>query len=139
MSVIDRLQNVFNQLNANNLHLLKEIYADNASFEDPAHRIYGINNLTNYFSNLYSNIGSCKFIFNSTTVADKTAFLEWNMHLTHPKLNKGKVVIVSGISKIIFDEKIVYHRDYFDLGEMLYEQLPYLGAIIKQIKKRLGQ
>ncbi len=84
MSIIEKLQSVVNQLDANNLHLLQEIYSDNVVFE-------------------------------------------------------GKNIIISVISKIVFEEKIVYHHDYFDLDKMLYEQLPYLGPIIKLIKKRLGQ
>ncbi|HGP4674712.1 TPA: nuclear transport factor 2 family protein, partial [Vibrio cholerae O1] len=35
--------------------------------------------------------------------------------------------------------KVTYHRDYFDMGEMLYEQLPVLGQVIRAIKRRLGQ
>ena len=35
--------------------------------------------------------------------------------------------------------KIYYHRDYFDMGAMVYEQLPLLGRIVRKIKQRLGQ
>jgi hypothetical protein len=35
--------------------------------------------------------------------------------------------------------KIYYHRDYFDMGAMLYEHLPLLGRIIQRLKHRLGQ
>ena len=41
---------------------------------------------------------------------------------------------------IEFDEagKVCQHRDYFDLGAMLYEQLPLLGPVVRTIKMRLG-
>lgn len=139
MLIIEKLQDLFNQLDGNNLYLLKDIYSDDMLFEDPSHKIYGLADFIDYCSNLYSNVTSCKFVFNSTTIKDKTAFLEWNMLLAHPRLNKGNKIIVSGISKIIFEEKIIHHRDYFDLGEMLYEHLPCIGSITKLIKKKLGQ
>jgi len=31
------------------------------------------------------------------------------------------------------DGKVISHRDYFDLGEMLYEHIPLLGGVIKSI------
>jgi hypothetical protein len=47
---------------------------------------------------------------------------------------------VDGFSQISFeDNKVKHHRDYFDLGSMLYEQIPVLGLLIKKIKSGLGQ
>ena len=66
-------------------------------------------------------------------------FLTWTMTLEHPKLQKGKTICVNGVSHLKFrDGQVIYHRDYFDLGEMLYENLPLLGSVIKAIKQRLG-
>ena len=31
--------------------------------------------------------------------------------------------------------KIYYHRDYFDMGSLLYEHLPLLGKIIQKLNK----
>jgi hypothetical protein len=33
--------------------------------------------------------------------------------------------------------KICYHRDYYDLGALLYERIPILGSLIRSIKARL--
>jgi limonene-1,2-epoxide hydrolase len=44
---------------------------------------------------------------------------------------------VTGVSEIKFDERITYHRDYFDVGSMFYEQVPILKTIIQALKKRL--
>jgi hypothetical protein len=32
------------------------------------------------------------------------------------------------------DNKVIYHRDYLDLGSMLYEQLPFIGKLISWLK-----
>jgi hypothetical protein len=34
-------------------------------------------------------------------------------------------------------EKIIFHRDYFDAGAMLYEQIPLLGRVIKWVKQKI--
>ena len=49
-------------------------------------------------------------------------------------------VRVEGATRLQFDAwgKVCLHRDYFDLGAMLYEQLPLLGPVVRVIKGRLG-
>ena len=42
------------------------------------------------------------------------------------------------ISHIRFEERINYHRDYYDLGEMLYEHIPLYGWFTRQLKTRLA-
>ena len=66
-------------------------------------------------------------------------FVEWNMTVCHPKLNRAQPIIVPGATlfEINNNNKITYHRDYFDAGIMLYEQIPLLGKIIKWIKRKL--
>ena len=68
---------------------------------------------------------------------DGQAFITWTMSFAHPKLNGHKKITVNGVSEIKFDERITYHRDYFDVGSMFYEQVPILKTIIQALKNRL--
>jgi hypothetical protein len=34
-------------------------------------------------------------------------------------------------------DKVLYQRDYYDAGEMLYEHLPVLGWAVRGVKKRV--
>ena len=112
----------------------------NVVFEDPAHRIEGSDALLEYFVNLFENVEQCEFEIHNQHQSDNTGFIVWTMLLRHPKLNRSKQVQVDGVSQIAFkDAKVSYHRDYFDLGSMLYEQLPVLGAVVKKIKAGLGR
>ena len=67
-------------------------------------------------------------------------WLGWTMTFSHPRLRGGAPVTVEGATRLAFDEegKVCLHRDYFDLGAMLYEQLPLLGAVVRTLKGRLG-
>ena len=57
------------------------------------------------------------------------------MHLQHKKLSANKTILLNGASFIRFDaEKINYHRDYYDLGALIYEQIPLLGAVVKKVR-----
>ena len=130
----------YQQLSKSNLHLLSQIYHNEVLFEDAAHRIEGFDALHKYFEALYENVRRCDFeIFEAQQTGD-TGFLIWKMALEHPKLSKGNAVFVNGVSHLKFDqEKVIYQRDYFDMGEMIYENVPLLGGIIRTIKQRLGQ
>ncbi|TXZ05808.1 nuclear transport factor 2 family protein [Vibrio mimicus] len=137
---VQHVAQFYQALDKSQLHRLVEIYHPNVVFEDAAHRIEGLPALYQYFLNLYENVQACTFTVHEQHSINGGAFLVWTMHLRHPKLAKGEQVDVKGVSHLRFSNgKVVYHRDYFDMGEMLYEQLPLLGQIIRTIKRRLGQ
>ncbi|KFA95994.1 MULTISPECIES: nuclear transport factor 2 family protein [Vibrio] len=137
---IEMVSEVYQKLNKNNLHLLEQIYHKDVVFEDSAHRLEGWDQLSAYFDSLYTNVIKCDFDIRHHQQVEDSGFLTWTMQLQHPKLNGGEAVNVNGVSHIRFSgDRVIYHRDYFDLGEMLYENIPLLGFVIKNIKQRLGK
>jgi ketosteroid isomerase-like protein len=138
---MERFFDVYQHLNSNNLDTLAEIYSDNIVFIDPAHTLNGLAHLREYFEKLYSGLDSIKFDFIDHQQQGDVAYVQWRMDLRHSRLQRGRPVSVEGVSRLEFDtkQKVKLHRDYFDLGEMLYENLPLIGRVILSIKKRLGQ
>jgi limonene-1,2-epoxide hydrolase len=137
---IEMVSEVYQKLNKNNLHLLEQIYHKDVVFEDSAHRLEGWVQLSAYFDSLYTNVIKCDFDIRHHQQVEDSGFLTWTMQLQHPKLNGGEAVNVNGVSHIRFSgDRVIFHRDYFDLGEMLYENIPLLGFVIKNIKQRLGK
>ncbi|CAE6907202.1 nuclear transport factor 2 family protein [Vibrio sp. B1FLJ16] len=131
---------VYQKLDKQNLHLLEEIYHPDVVFEDAAHRLEGRAALYDYFQSLYANVNRCDFMIDEQQQVRDTGFLTWKMELQHPKLQNGAPILVNGASHLKFSQgQVIYHRDYFDLGEMLYENLPLLGSVIRLVKQRLGQ
>lgn len=130
----------YKSLNRDNLDSLGSIYTDDIIFTDPVHRIAGLNNLISYFTTLYSNAHHVKFIFANHLQSGDLAFVDWELSFSHRKLNKGRKIRVSGVSRLIFRKGKVYeHRDYFDLGEMIYENVPLLGKVITSLKGRMSK
>lgn len=132
--------NIYQSLSTDNLAIIESIYDENICFTDPIHRIEGLSNLKNYFDNLYTNLSSCTFHIQHFINKDQEATVFWSMTYQHPKLNKGNEVTVEGCSHLkAANGKIIYHRDFLDLGSMLYEQIPVLGRAIKWIKQKAGK
>lgn len=136
---VDKFVDIYQKLDNSNLELLSEIYSDDIEFIDPMHQINGIAELRAYFANLYSNVKHCQFDITDSFSAGNNAFIYWTMHYAHPKLSSGKTISVQGHSKLIFKkDKIIKHRDYFNVGELLYKHIPLLGSVINYIDKRAG-
>ncbi|MBQ4859644.1 nuclear transport factor 2 family protein [Pseudoalteromonas sp. MMG007] len=136
---VDKFVDIYQKLDNSNLELLSEIYSDDIQFIDPMHEINGIEKLREYFANLYSNVKHCQFDITDSFSVNDTAFIYWTMHYAHPKLSSGKTISVQGHSKLIFkDDRILKHRDYFNVGELLYKHIPLLGSVINYIDKRAG-
>ncbi|MEH6452013.1 MAG: nuclear transport factor 2 family protein [Psychromonas sp.] len=134
--LIDEFCQLYQSLGKDNLDLLAQVYRQDIAFIDPIHQINGLDALTTYFNHLYQNMISCQFNIEYVIVDDKQASIIWTMHYQHSKINAGKSISVNGSSFLKYDEKIYYHRDYFDVGQMLYEQLPLLSSVITMVKKR---
>jgi hypothetical protein len=45
---------------------------------------------------------------------------------------------VAGCTHLKWHDTVFYHRDFFDAGAMLYEQLPVFGSIIAWLKRRMA-
>ena len=137
--ITEKFTQIYQQLNKDNLELLGELYSEEITFIDPLNKIEGLDNLTVYFADLYENVSSISFDFSEIKSVENTHFLIWNMTLAHSKLNAGKRYVVPGVTYLKTDDsgKINYHRDYFDAGKMLYEQIPVIGTIFSWIKRKL--
>ncbi|WP_372871923.1 nuclear transport factor 2 family protein [Shewanella sp.] len=136
---IQRLMELYRHLNANNLELLDDVYSNDVVFCDPVHRIEGLVALKTYFVQMYQDLRSINFTFHQVMDDGQHAMLVWTMAFSHPKLASGKLIRVDGVSQIAYDQQIEFHRDFFDLGAMVYEHIPGLGALLRLLKRRIGQ
>lgn len=130
---------LFEQLNANNCRegLIEQVYRPDMIFEDSFHRIVGREAFVDYCESLYQNLSFSSFDFHDHWYKDTEAMLTWTMTYGHPRLNWGKPIAVEGATHIKFDRQVYFHKDYFDGGRLLYENIPLLGSLINTLKKRL--
>lgn len=134
-STVERFRQLFNTLSAGNVENLDEVYSPGIRFADPFGSVDGIYDLQEYFTKVYANVHSCRFEFSETIVSGNQACLAWVMYLKHPRLRRGREVTVAGMSHLIVEEgRVQSHRDYFDAGALLYENLPLLGSAIRWIR-----
>lgn len=137
MSNRDKFQYVFEKLNKDSMHLINEFYDPNVEFHDPVGMIRGSDKIRAYYESMYKNVKSIKFDFSEFIESGDMVVGVWKMTLVTDKLNGGEPIVVDGNSVIRFkDGKAIYHRDYFDMGVFVYENIPVLGFVVKKIKER---
>ena len=143
MSVIENFCKIYTDICQISPADLENIYSKRVTFVDPITTHEGIEQVKTYFNNLLTQAESCKFLIHNTlTIADPNSpvshVVNWKMTLVLKR--STKVITLDGTTQLkVEDEKIIYHKDYYDLGEMVYEHIPLLGSIIKMIKRRLAK
>lgn len=140
MSTIERFSRFYTDLASMRIDMLKEIYSADVIFIDPIASHKGIAAVEHYFGKLLKNARYCEFdIHNKDATGDEGYVVNWTMRFTSTRINKGKPITVDGISVLTLkNDKIVFQRDYYDLGQMVYEHIPILGRVIKKIKRGLS-
>jgi len=128
-----------NELNSDNVDaILPTVYSQNIEFIDPIKSLNGLPEVNHYFSEMYQGVEHCHFTARQHISEQHRYALEWTMNFKHKTLAKGRNIQVDGISHLRFHgQQICYHRDYYDLGALIYEQVPLLGMFIRKIRHAL--
>lgn len=140
MTQQELIDKTFNELRGDNLHILDQFYDNDVLFVDPVGEHKGLSKVKNYYSKMYQNVQSIRFNKKDIISSGFDHVFVWTMYLQAKGLNGGKEMSLEGNSVLKFnqDDLVYYHRDYFDMGEFIYENVPVLSWVVKTVKKKLG-
>lgn len=135
-TVVDKLKQTFATADKLTADDLAQIYTQEIVFIDPLGRVDGLEMLARYFDGVYKNVTSCRFDYLDECRAGGATSIKWDMYFTHPKLGGGDEIKVRGVSLLKFSDKVSYHEDIYDVGALMYENVPLLGAPVRWLKRR---
>ncbi len=139
MNLQQRFSQFYSSLDIESLQHLDSIYADDVTFVDPVAVHHGLLALDDYFRRLLVGCERCDFDIRSQYFDDTRGWVNWTMTFVNSRLNRGEAISVDGSSVLeITDDRISYQRDYYDMGAMIYEQIPVLGRVIRHIRGRMA-
>jgi len=136
--LLEQFKRFYRDLQQAGVDDIASVYSDNIVFRDPVHEIRSLTNLHAYLFHMYAGVKRCHFDYLDELIAEGKAYIKWDMTLEHKKLGDKKIV-VRGVSQIEFGEKIHFHEDFYDMGQLLYEHLPVLGSATRWLKQRLSR
>ena len=134
--LIATFKKVFARLTPDSKMPLADLYAPDVVFEDPLHRLEGLDALVAYFDRLNAKVEYAEFAFGQQVVSEGLAALTWVM--TVRTRRPRQTIVVPGVSVLRFGDRVTHQRDYFDVGAMLYERLPLFGWFLRRIKRLVG-
>lgn len=134
-----RTEEFFDRLNRDTMHLVEEFYAPDAEFIDPVVRLKGAAEIRRYYTRLYTTVSDIRFEHGPEISGDGRSVLVWTMHLK-AAMDRGRTIRLEGVSVLRRDAmgRVVYHRDYFDMGEFVYERVPLLAFLVAIAKRVLA-
>jgi hypothetical protein len=135
---LDALITFFESLSQERVSSMGALYADAVYFKDPFNEVQTLAQVQAIFNHMYLVLEQPRFVVTNHATGSQQCFLTWNFEFYFKNRPTAGLQTIRGSSHIRFNDSglVVYHRDYWDAAEELYEKLPVLGGLMRWLKKR---
>jgi hypothetical protein len=132
-----RLRQFFETLSPQSVAQIGSIYASGAYFKDPFNEVCGVAAIERIFRHMFEQVDAPRFVIHDAVIQGDQGFVTWDFTFRMRRLGRTEQVI-RGASHLRFDGAglVVFHRDYWDAAEELYEKLPVLGGLMRFLRRR---
>lgn len=120
--------------------LLPATYAADVWFNDTLKTLQGRDALAHYLAESAAAVEQCTVSIEEQTRTEHGEYLlRWKMCIRFKRFRRGIDTWTVGMSHLRFDRagQVVYHQDYWNAAEGLYQHVPVLGWMIRAIQRRL--
>ena len=126
----------YENLKEGSLDEMDFFYDENVFFKDPFNEIEVRDKLLKIFGHIFETLEKPKFVILDTIENSESAFLTWDFFLRI----KGRAYKIHGSSHLKFNKenRIVYHRDYWDVGEEILLNVPFISLMYSFFRKKLA-
>lgn len=139
MTLQIHLQNIvhfFESVSPESVTLINELYDADAYFKDPFNEVLGRTAVMKIFQHMFKQVDSPRFVIKQTILQDADAFIVWNFEFRMRSKTTSQCIHGSSHLRFNPDGKVIYHRDYWDSAEELYEKIPLLGNLMRFLKRQ---
>ncbi len=137
-ALLDDFKRFYHEADVGSLDKLDRLYTEDVEFRDPVHTLHGRLALRRYLRELYRDCNSIRFDYLDEHITENGASIQWEMKFSHPRVSRGQPITVRGMTLVRFTDRIYYQEDCYDMGQMLYQHIPVLGAVVRYINRRLA-
>jgi limonene-1,2-epoxide hydrolase len=136
-TAVDHIVEAFQTLTPAGVETLHAIYSPDARFKDPFNDVRGLTEIQRIFRHMYVNLDNPRFIITGRIVQDAQCFLTWEFRFAFRRFKRGQAQCIVGGSHLLLNDegRITLHRDYWDAAEELYEKLPFVGSLMRWMKR----
>jgi steroid Delta-isomerase len=132
-----RLRQFFETLSPASVGQIGAVYAPDAYFKDPFNEVRGVPAIEAIFRHMFAQVDAPRFVIHDAVIQGDQGFVTWDFRFRMRRFSTAEQVI-RGASHLRFDVagRVVFHRDYWDAAEELYEKLPVLGGLMRFLRRR---
>ena len=136
MKSLTEFKEWFIDLNESTLENIGSYYDENVFFKDPFNEFNGREKLKKLFIHMLITLKNPQFVFIDNIENNEEIFLTWDFIFSY----KDKLFKIHGSShlKLNDEKKIVYHRDYWDVGEELLLKIPIIKSMYGFFQSKLA-
>jgi hypothetical protein len=133
-----QIAHYFETLTPDSVSTLKDYYSETARFKDPFNEVVGVPAIQKIFEHMFVSLEKPHFVITGQVIEGDQAFLTWEFRFRFKRFDTQTDQVVLGTSHLVLDaqQRISMHRDYWDVAEELYEKLPWLGGLMRWLKKK---
>ena len=136
MDSLTEFKEWFLNLNESTLENIGSYYDENVFFKDPFNEFNGREKLKKLFIHMFITLKNPHFVFIDNIENSEGIFLTWDFIFSY----KGNLFKIHGSSHLKLNEenKIIYHRDYWDVGEELLLKIPIIKSLYGLFQSKLS-
>jgi ketosteroid isomerase-like protein len=140
-AAMQRVVQLFNQLQPSDVSRLHEFYTADAKFKDPFNDVQGVPAIERIFSHMYVALDKPRFVVTQLVHQGEHAFVTWDFLFAMRKYQPHVTQTIRGATHFVLREeqgvwRVAVHRDYWDAAEELYEKLPVVGSLMRWLKRQ---
>ncbi len=116
------------------------VYAEDAYLNDNIVFLEGADAIEKYFSLGAEKVDRLRVEFLDVGRSGIDYYIRWRMTMLSDQLNNGQALVSYGVSHFRFaaDGRVLLHKDFWDAGTSVYEYLPFVGGIVRELRGRLA-
>jgi steroid delta-isomerase len=135
---LQRYIEFFERLSPDTLADIASVMTEDVRFVDPFNDVTGIEKTKNIFRHMFDSISDARFTVKHAGMAegsDTQAMISWVLDCQF----RGKPYKIEGMSDVVFasDGRVISHIDHWDAAQQFYEYLPFVGWLLRGIRRRL--
>jgi len=140
-AAMQRIVQLFNQLQPGDVSRLSEFYTADAKFKDPFNEVQGVPAIERIFKHMYVALGAPRFVVTQLVHQGEHAFVTWDFLFAMRKYQPHVTQTIRGATHFVLRQeqgvwRVAVHRDYWDTAEELYEKLPAVGSLMRWLKRQ---
>jgi hypothetical protein len=139
-SRIGKIQSYWNTLSIERLDTLGEVYTSSVQFEDPLSKGTGLDELKAHFERIYRSLPTVTYEYGRSIASSNCFVIEWTMISGFRRSKRAFALPGISFLEVDADSGLIFKsREYFDLGQGLYQHVPLLGALVRIVKSNAAK